>query len=185
MRIISGILKGRTLNKKLPSGVRPTTDAAREAIFNILSNAFDFEEVSFLDLFAGSGAMGMEAISRGCRNVYFNDKSRKVIGYIKSNLEVFGVRSEDYTISNMDSYKLLSDGIGKGNKFDIIFIDPPYKDKYIYQLIEGILKNELLENRGLIVIEFPKNDVFELSEELSIYKEKVSGMSRYLFLEYV
>lgn len=182
MRIIAGSLKGRIINKKLPSGVRPTTDAARESIFNILSNAYDFEDISFLDLFAGSGAMGMEAISRGSENVHFNDKSSKVIRYIKSNLEEFKVGKNNYQITNLDSKKYLSNC---EQKYTVIFIDPPYRDKYIYQLVGTILEEKLLEENGLIVIEMPRDDVFELPDGLSVYKEKESGMSRYLFLEYV
>ena len=180
MRIISGKYKGRALKGKLPNGVRPTTDEARESIFNILSNAYDLSNTTFLDLFSGSGAMGLEAISRGAIVTYFIDKNPKVINYIKSNINFLEI-DEKYEINHTDSIKFLNK---IHNSFTIIFMDPPYKDKIIEHLISMILDNKVLDHDGLLVIEVPKYDNVIIPNVLSVYKEKISGTSKYIFLEF-
>ncbi|MBQ9734474.1 MAG: 16S rRNA (guanine(966)-N(2))-methyltransferase RsmD [Clostridia bacterium] len=121
MRIVGGKYKGRTLNFFDGNKIRPTSDMARESLFNILQTRI--YGAKFLDLFSGTGAMGIEALSRGADSVTFNDFSRDSIALIKKNLSKLSV-TEKYQIKNLDALTLL-DGIGE--KFDIVYIDPPYK----------------------------------------------------------
>lgn len=119
MRIVAGKYKGRTLNEFSKIGVRPTGDKARESLFNILS--FDIAGSSFLDLFAGTGAVGIEAYSRGADKVILNDSSRDSVKLIKSNLEKLKITeiavTERTATTLLDCYK---------GEFDFIFSDPPY-----------------------------------------------------------
>ena len=122
MRIVGGKYKGRTLVAFEGKDIRPTSDMARESLFNILRDKI--LSSSFLDLFAGSGAIGIEAISRGAERVVFNDLDIESIRVIKKNLEKIGVTPE---VIKSDALKLLETLKAKHEKFDIVFIDPPYK----------------------------------------------------------
>ena len=120
MRIIAGSLKGRVLLEFSKIGVRPTSDMARESLFNILQN--DIYGAKFLDLFSGTGAVGIEAYSRGASEVVLNDNSRESITLIKKNLEKLGI-SGKIKVTSFDAISYLKTS---NDKFDIIFVDPPY-----------------------------------------------------------
>ena len=120
MRIVGGKYKGRVLAEIKNEKVRPTSDMARESIFNILQN--EIYGVNFLDLFCGTGAMGIEALSRGAARVTFNDASRESVALLKKNLEKLKV-DDEYKVCNYDALTLLKNG----GDYDIIYIDPPYK----------------------------------------------------------
>ncbi|MFA5405170.1 MAG: RsmD family RNA methyltransferase, partial [Ignavibacteria bacterium] len=124
MRIISGIYKGRTLKSpSVKNDIRPTTDRARETLFNILSNRIDFENKICLDLFCGTGSFGLEFISRGGSKCTFVDSDTKVI---KDNVLLLDINERTSIIRNDAIKYLLS---CKENKFDIVFADPPYRYK--------------------------------------------------------
>ena len=147
MRIVGGKYKGRVLVQIKNEKIRPTSDMARESIFNILQN--QIYGVDFLDLFCGTGAMGIEALSRGAARVTFNDASRESIALLKKNLEKLNV-DEDYKVCNYDALTLLRNG----GDYDMIYIDPPYKTDLgikSLNLVSGALNDD-----GIVIFEDEK-----------------------------
>ena len=162
MRIISGKYKGRRFN---PSGLkhtRPTTDFAREGLFNILNNQLDFSGLHVLDLFAGSGAVAVEFVSRGVEKVVSVDRDTACLKYInslKGDLDI-----DNLDILKSDILKLLKK---THQKFDIIFADPPYEFAEYDTLIEIIFERALMEERGMLIIEHDKHQNFESHQGFS------------------
>ncbi len=148
MRIVGGKYKHRVLTEFKGKDVRPTSDMAREAIFNILQ--FKIIDKTFLDLFCGTGAMGIEALSRGAKSVHFNDADRKSIALLKENLNKLKV-DEEYSISNLDGITLLKN---TDKKFDFIYLDPPYNTDLGVSALE-VVSNALSDN-GLVIFEDQK-----------------------------
>lgn len=146
MRIISGKYKSRRLFTPTPktgscvkdnlSGFRPTTDRARETLFNVLNNLIDFESVSCLDLFAGSGALGFEAISRGAEKCDFVESYTKCTQNIQKSAGELGC-SEKIRIFNEDALRFLSES--EGMFYDLVFADPPYDYEHYNEVITGVL----------------------------------------------
>jgi 16S rRNA (guanine(966)-N(2))-methyltransferase RsmD len=152
MRIISGLYKGRriTAPKKLP--VRPTTDMAKEALFNILNNQYYFDEISVLDLFSGTGSISYEFASRGTSQITAVDEDFGCVKFINETAKSFEmtiqtIKSDVYKF--IENYKMPS---------TIIFADPPYAftNEQFAKIPELIFSNELLENEGLLIIEHSK-----------------------------
>lgn len=177
MRIISGTFKGRRINapKKLP--VRPTTDMAKEALFNILNNSFYFDELSVLDLFAGTGNISYEFASRGTQNIICVDENYGCIKFINETAEAFEMPIS--TIKN-DVFKFLESS--KGN-YDIIFADPPYDFslEYFSKIPELVFKNELLDPNGLLIVEHSKHT--DLSQLANFSFSKSYGGNMFSFFE--
>lgn len=180
MRVISGKLKGRVIKGYNILGTRPTMDRVKESVFSIIQDYLNNSIV--LDLFAGSGNLGIEAISNGAREVYFNDYNKKCTNIIKENLENFGVVNNS-TVINMDYYDALNYLKNKNIKFDLIFLDPPYKNHIINDILTTILKNGLLNNNGLVVCEVEQNDLF-IDDELVLIKEKKYGDKKIMIYKY-
>ncbi len=154
MRIISGKFKGRTITNSAPSGVRPTTDRARETIFNILGNMMDFEGIRVLDLCAGTGALGIEALSRGAAYCCFVELSRKTSTEITKTLQNFGLEPSCYTVVTSDSRQFAKRfSIDSDQQYDLIFTDPPYKEKIVNPLFSMIVENGILTHDGVFVAE--------------------------------
>ncbi len=145
MRIISGKYRGLKLAEFEGEDVRPTADRVKESLFNILYGQISGARV--LDLFCGSGNLGIESLSRGASFVHFNDKSAASIGLLKKNLAK--LKAENYAITNYDFSRCLSDS----DKFDIIFIDPPYRLSVGIEALELVSKNQLLSEGGIAVFE--------------------------------
>lgn len=174
MRIISGIYKGRTI--KSPSGkkdIRPTTDRARETLFNILTNRIDFENKICLDLFCGTGSFGLEFISRGGSKCTFIDLDTIVI---KENVSLLNLK-DNYNIIRNDAVKYLASC--KGNKYDIAFADPPYKYRYYVNLLK-----EISEFKLLFILEHDKN--FLVTDDLKnkLFLQKKIGISLFSFFDF-
>lgn len=148
MRIIAGKFKGRTLETLRGNSVRPTTDRVKESIFNLIQ--FRLDDARVLDLFCGSGALGIESLSRGASQVTFCDKSRASIEITKKNLEkVYG----NISIINKD-YSACVDSLSReGKKFDIIFLDPPYLEGMQDAIINKLKESEILAEGGVIIYE--------------------------------
>ncbi len=177
MRIISGLYKGRriTAPKKLP--VRPTTDMAKEALFNILNNQYYFDDISVLDLFSGTGNISYEFASRGAENVTAVDANFGCIKFINETAEDF-----DMTITTIksDVFKFLEKS---KQKHDIIFADPPYALELdaFSKIPELVFKNELLEDNGILVVEHSKHT--DLSQLQYFAYSKGYGGNMFSFFE--
>jgi len=171
MRIISG--KYRHIKLKPPKNlpVRPTTDKTKESVFNMLMSYVDFEESVALDLFAGTGNMTFEFLSRGCKNVYAVEQNPKAVDYIRE-------LARNYGIKNLDVFK--SDVFGFIEKhsgpYDLIFADPPYNMEQIDRVPRMVLDNELLNKDGWMLIEHSKD--YDLSAIENFHQERKYGRTR-------
>lgn len=170
MRIIAGDLKGRKLESPKDNRVRPTSDKVKEAIFNIIAN-FYYDEV-VIDLFAGTGNFGIEAISRGARHCYFGDKSRDSLALIRENISKCRVQDKSTIIAG--DYEMVLKRIPE--KAQIIFLDPPYKDGLMISCIELINDLDLLEEDGYIIAEHSVSEKLpEVVGKYQLVKEKKYG----------
>jgi 16S rRNA (guanine(966)-N(2))-methyltransferase RsmD len=163
LRVISGTAKGHKLRTPKGNATRPTTDRVKESLFNIIAPYI--ENAKVLDLFAGTGSLGIEALSRGADSAVFVDKSQECYGIIKDNL-VHTKLSEKAEVFTGDSVLMLDKFLGR--KFDIIFLDPPYSKGLIDEALINILKNELIHNDSVIVAERDAKDV--IPNEMGIFK---------------
>ena len=168
MNIIGGIAKGHKIYA--PDNIRPTSGKVREALFSII----DITGKAFLDLFAGSGAVGIEALSRGASRVVFVERSRKAAIYIKRNLEKTNLEGEIINKSVSATLENLEE------KFDFIFMDPPYKTTLIMKTLKKI--DIVLKNDSTIIVECPSNEEFEYNGFKTI-KSKVYGDTSLAFLK--
>lgn len=148
MRIVSGKYRGRRLHP--PSGlpVRPTTDFAKEGLFNVLNNLIDFESLRVLDLFTGTGSISFEFVSRGASEVTAVDANGKCIDFIRKTAETFGILEIKPVRSNAFTY--LKQGYGR---FDLIFADPPYDLEGIADLPDLVMQSGLLAPEGCFIME--------------------------------
>ncbi|OPX86885.1 MAG: Ribosomal RNA small subunit methyltransferase D [Pelotomaculum sp. PtaB.Bin013] len=155
MRVIAGIAKKRQL--KAPRGlqVRPTSDRVKEALFNILGPSITGS--SFLDLFAGTGNVGIEALSRGAERAVFVEKDIKNIRIIKNNLNITGLEANARLLC-LYVNKAISLLGQEGQAYDLIFIDPPYLKDLASSTLNDIIKNDLLKPGGTIIVESSKRD---------------------------
>ncbi len=156
MRIIAGNLRGRRLNPPTTLPVRPTTDMARESLFNILNNYVDYDECSVLDLFAGTGAVSLEFVSRGAKEVTSVDINVQCTDFIKASAQQFGV--QNLHVVRSDVFDLLKRAY---KKFDIVFADPPYALEELAKLPDLVFEKELLTPDGIFVLEHPREFQFE------------------------
>ena len=182
MRVISGVARGTKLNSIDSTDTRPTLDRVKEALFNIIQNIIDDSIV--LDLFAGSGAIGIECISRGAKKAFFCEKSHIAAQMINQNLKKtkFENKSE---IFEKDFRKCLIELSKKNIKFDIIFIDPPYKENLAVDAVKQIISLDLLEKNGIIIIETDeeKRDLRELEIlQVEVYDLRKYGRVHLIFL---
>ncbi len=156
MRIIAGNLRGRRLNPPTSLPVRPTTDMARESLFNILNNYVDYDECTVLDLFAGTGAVSLEFVSRGAKEVTSVDINAQCIDFIKDSALHFGVKNLRAVRS--DVFDLLKRAY---KKFDIVFADPPYALTDLPKLPDLVFGSDILTDDGIFILEHPREFHFE------------------------
>ncbi|HPZ43444.1 MAG TPA: 16S rRNA (guanine(966)-N(2))-methyltransferase RsmD [Bacillota bacterium] len=156
LRVITGTAKNRKL--KVPGGLklRPTSDRVKEALFNILGGLVP--GCLFLDMFAGTGNVGIEALSRGAASAVFVEKNRKNAQVIEENLVLTGLRSRARVI-NQDVFKALPVLGREGLLFDLIFLDPPYLKKLEVEALSGIAANNLLKPQGMVIVESSSRDL--------------------------
>lgn len=157
MRVISGSAKGRSLRAVPGMNTRPTTDKVKEAIFSMIGPYFDGGQV--LDLFAGTGGLSIEALSRGMERAVLTDIEKKSIDTIKHNLEVTGL-SEQAEIYRNDAVRALKVLKKRGSRFDLVFLDPPYRLKVIRELVEQLDQNDMLNPNAIIVMEHDAGDTY-------------------------
>ena len=156
MRIITGTLKGRKIPTPKTDLLRPTTDRTKEGIFSVMAARRYFESTTVLDLFAGSGNLGFEAISRGSENVLFVDREPEHISHIETIAEKFGVTDKITTrIIAVEEYLE-----NPGQSFDFVFADPPYDYFFMTGIIEMVLERDILAKDGWFILEHDKRHNF-------------------------
>lgn len=182
MRIIAGEYRGRILKSPADSRTRPTSDRLRETLFNIITPKID-AETRFLDLCAGSGAIGIEALSRGAGFVTFLDKSRRSCGLIEQNLDLLGVPEEETEVICIAAENFTSRKHEKG--WDIVFFDPPYQTDYSMVLRDlGEVESTLLNDEGVLIVEHhAKNALNETYNQLRRWRLVKQGGTCLSFYE--
>jgi 16S rRNA (guanine(966)-N(2))-methyltransferase RsmD len=181
LRIISGQWKGIKIHEVDRDQTRPTTDKNKESLFNSLGQYF--EGGSVLDLYAGSGALGFEALSRGMDYALFIDKAQPAIRTIHQNAQLLKLHPGiDYDALHADVLSTIHPRINR--QFALILADPPYQKELAEHTLQWIDQRNLLEPDGLIVIESLKSYVFtHIPERLEIIKEKTSGITKFSYFQ--
>jgi len=183
MRIISGNFKGKKILLPKDKLTRPLKDLTKESIFNILKHSklldVELENSNILDLFSGIGSFGLECLSRGAKNVTFLESYTDVLSVLKKNIDNLNQQNQTKVIEkdifSENTLKLLN------NKFDIIFMDPPYKEKKLSFLLNAITELELLNTNGIIIIHRHKKEEDYLPKEFNLILEKNYGISKIIF----
>ena len=180
VRITSGEWKNRNLEVPDIDGLRPTSERVRETLFNWLMPSI--HKSVCLDLFAGSGSLGFEALSRGAKHCTFVEKSKLAFSQIKTTrTSLNAVNSE---VHNCDAIDFLSSV--HNHNFNLVFLDPPFSDDYLISSIESIHEYQLVSRGGYIYIEFNKNnDLFDLPDNWSVIRKKIYGNVCFILIEIV
>jgi 16S rRNA (guanine966-N2)-methyltransferase len=176
MRIIGGRLKGIRFNAPKSLPVRPTTDMAKEALFNILYNTYDFDSCDVLDLFCGTGNVSFEFASRGAKSVTAVDKHSGCIYWVKSVIEKHDLREID--VQKADVFKFLAT---EKRAYQIIFADPPYDLATIPRIPELVIENNLLTDNGMLIVEHPS--LLKLNYQAGYTETRRYGNSSFSFFE--
>ncbi len=184
MRIISGLSKGKKLIMPKDKKTRPLKDMAKESIFNILTHTkyinFHLKDSIVLDLFSGIGSFGLECISRGSKFVFFLENYPPVLEILKNNISNLNYENKSKVIDT-DAFKINNSTFKIDQKFQIIFCDPPYKEKKIELLIKNILEMNILEKNGIIIIHRKKGDLDAYPKEFEVIDKKSYGLSTFVF----
>ena len=183
MRIISGNFKGKKILLPKDKLTRPLKDLTKESIFNILKHSkllnIELESSNILDLFSGVGSFGLECLSRGAKNVTFLESYAEVLNILKKNIDNLNQQNQTKVIEkdifSENTLRLLND------KFDIIFMDPPYKEKKLSFLLNAITELKLLNNGGIIIIHRHKKEEDDLPKKFNLILEKNYGISKIIF----
>ena len=166
MRVVAGTHRSRQFNIPKNLGIRPTTDFAKEALFNILQNRIDFERMNMLDLFGGSGSISYEFASRGCAEIISIEKNPNCCNFIKKIAKEFNFTN--IRIMNMDVFKFLS---LCSDTYDIIFADPPFKLENIERIPVLVFEKNLLKENGILIVEHPADVNFSGVSQLRETRE--------------
>jgi len=176
MKIISGIFGGQSIIAKPNPKMRPTSDKVKEAIFDQLESKWvtSWEDLRVLDLFAGSGGLGMECLSRGAKHVVYVDHHLATVKTLKKSIESFEVldRSEILCKGALDAIRWLDQ---RGDRFDLIFLDPPYREDWVLASLSALQNHPLLSKKGLVVAEHDKRELISPSQAVW----KLEGSRRY------
>ena len=186
MRIISGIFKGKKILEPLDIKTRPLKDLTKESIFNIIKHSnklkVDLEGAIVLDLFSGVGSFGIECLSRNAKKVFFVENYKNVLPILKKNL---------LNLKLINSFKIIESDIYNNNifnflnyKFDIIFLDPPYKDKHLEKILISIKNSKILKKNGVLILHRHKKEKENISSSFNIIKEKKYGISKIYFISF-
>jgi 16S rRNA (guanine966-N2)-methyltransferase len=172
MRIISGELKGRLINVPKSDQIRPTTDRVRETLFNLLNNIINFDGINMLDIYAGSGSLGLECLSRGAAKLDFVERNFIIYKNLEENIRSLGVE-EQCTIHKMEAVRFSS--IPPKHQYELILADPPFFKDDIYEVVKNLLLNKFLTSEGMIVIERSKQTKEKDIEKLGVEPFKLIG----------
>tara|TARA_B100001057_G_scaffold359342_1_gene361586 strand:+ start:3374 stop:3955 length:582 start_codon:yes stop_codon:yes gene_type:complete len=181
IRIIGGKWKGKKIHFELNDDLRPTPDRAKETLFNWLGQ--DLNEMYCLDLFSGTGALGLEALSRGAKKVTFVEQNKEYLKKIK-NVYIGMTEKEDCDFFCAECLDWVKNNNSQ-TKYDLIFIDPPFNKNLIDDLLATILRKELLSKNGRIYFEFEKKLDFKIPKSLNLKKEKSLGKKSYVLAEII
>ncbi len=184
MRIISGSNKGKKLIMSNDKTTRPLKDMAKESVFNILTHAkyvnFRLKDSKVLDLFSGIGSFGLECISRGSKFVFFLENYPPVLKILKINISNLKYEFKSKVI-DIDAFKINNNTFEKKQKFQMIFCDPPYKEKKIELLLENIIEMDILEKNGIIIIHRKKGALDTYPNKFEVIDKKTYGLSTFIF----
>ena len=182
LRIIAGKARGRKISSPESLETRPTLDRVKEAMFSSIQNYIP--EAVVVDVFAGTGSLGLEAASRGAKEVYLIDKSSTTYPILKQNID--NLKFDDICVGlNMDSYEALRSLAKKDKKFNIIFIDPPYCREMIPEAMKIIKENDMLHEDGIIVTKIDSmEEIYEGYEDITLTKSKKYGNTTVCFYRY-
>tara|TARA_Y100000590_G_scaffold188214_1_gene214510 strand:- start:3627 stop:4193 length:567 start_codon:yes stop_codon:yes gene_type:complete len=183
MRIISGKAKGKKILTPNNKKTRPLKDMVRESIFNIIHHSnllsLEFDQCFVLDLFSGVGSFGLEAISRGAKKVVFFEEYKPTFDLLNKNIDTLSFNKEAETykkdIYNENHFKKLN------YKFDLVFIDPPFKDVNIEIILEKLVNSKILNKKSLIIIHRHKKTIDNFTEKFKIFRKEVYGSSKIIF----
>ena len=186
MRIISGIFKGKKILEPLDIKTRPLKDLTKESIFNIIKHSnklkVDLEGAIVLDLFSGVGSFGIECLSRNAKKVFFVENYKNVLPILKKNLLNLKLINNfeiiERNIYNNDIFNFLN------YKFDIIFLDPPYKDKHLEKILISIKNSKILKKNGVLILHRHKKEKEIYSLNFNIIEEKKYGISKIFFISF-
>ena len=184
MRVISGTFRGKKILEPEDIKTRPLKDLTKESIFNILNHSNKFkinlEDSNILDLFSGVGSFGIECLSRGVKSVIFIENYNGVLPVLKKNLQ---------NLKAIENYKIIEKDINNGKifetldkKFDIVFMDPPYKDKNLNLLLQNLENIKIINKNGIVVIHRHKNEQDMIPKNFRVIEEKRYGVSKIIFL---
>ena len=180
MRIVAGTYGGRRLNVPKGRDIRPTSDKVRGAMFNTLQGYMDFEDARVLDAFCGTGALGLEALSRGAADCLFVDKARASLGFAKGNAGALGaVDSCDFKVGDAAKVQM-----NRGCVFDLVFLDPPYGKGLVVPVLENLLGQGTLKDGAVCVVEEEKACVFDWPQGFEVLKHKEYGDTGVTYLRY-
>lgn len=173
MRIIAGKHRNRIIESPEGKRVRPTSDMTRGAIFNILQNIIDWEETSVLDVCCGTGAFGLEALSRGAKFAGFIDSHRESLKFAEKNIE--SLKEKENTVVFASTLEKL---IKADRKYDLVFIDPPYNEGLIDIAIASLIKHGWLADDALLILEMSEREKPKSIDLLDVSKERQYGKTK-------
>ncbi len=184
MRIISGKFKGSQLNISKSKYIRPLKDMVKESIFNLLIHSnkifFKFEKSNILDLYSGTGSFGLECLSRKANNVCFIEKEKNAILILEKNIEKLRLNKKTEVFQD-DIFHWINKQKNAESNFDLIFCDPPFKDKNIEQLIHLIFIRKLIKKNGIIILHRNKKSNDKFPDYFEILEERIYGLSKIIF----
>jgi 16S rRNA (guanine966-N2)-methyltransferase len=186
MRIIGGKYKGKRLIQPLDKTTRPLKDLVKESIFNIIqhSNKFNIQikNSKVLDLYAGSGSFGLECISRDAKIVYFFENHLNAIKILNKNLNYL-IKNSNHQLFEKNCIDFIASNSFTITNFDIIFLDPPFKENKLIEILNLILNKNILNDDGLIIIHRHIKDKFEIIDNLEIVENRKYGISKIYFVK--
>lgn len=184
MRIIGGIFKGKKLLVPNDKNTRPLKDIVKESILNLIQHSrkinINIKNSLIFDLFSGSGSFGIECLSRGAKKVVFLENYPEAIKVLENNIKSLN-DINNYEVIKDDCFKFFETEKKIEFKFDIIFIDPPYQELKINEIIEKIIGKKLLNKNGIMIIHRHKKDKVELTKKVNIFEERFYGISKIYF----
>lgn len=180
MRVIAGKYKGRRLETVPDNSVRPATDKVKGAIFNVLQSRVDWTSARVLDLYAGSGSVGIEALSRGAQSCIFVEHNRNALRFLKSNISSIGADGESNVVFG-DADKFIE---STRVKFSVVFADPPYALDSLKKIPNTIFEKDVIADDGYLIIEHPTRYEFEQNSLWEVVVLKVYGNTTVSFFQH-